>query len=114
MKCPICGHLNSGPLVVCGGCGGRMDLSAAEIQAHYARRAREEKRREADSRALRLLVFSLVFLAISITLLVMAGDIPEPTSYIPSATVGTDWMRTDYDPPAPIREILIPLREERK
>lgn len=114
MQCILCGHKNTGGVIYCQGCGQKLDMTADEIQHYYAQKARTEKRQEAEYHAFRLLVFSVVFLLIAITLKVMAGDIPENTSYVPSATKRTDFTRVDYDPNPPIREILIPLEEKRK
>jgi hypothetical protein len=113
VQCFFCQAKNTGGVLYCVKCGAKLDMTADEIQAYYAQKVRDEKKHAAEFHARRLLYFSIVLLLIAITFWVMAGEAPENTSYIPSATVHTEYMKMEYDFQPGFPDLYIPEMEQR-
>ena len=113
MQCFECGHKNSGGVAYCIKCGVKLDMTADEIQRYYAQKVRDEKRTQTEFYARRLVYFSVVLLLLSITFLVMAGWPIRDTSYIPSATLRTEYSKMQFELKPQLRGIYIPEQEKR-
>lgn len=114
MKCPGCGHQNPATVGYCQKCGGKMDLTADEIQAALVEKARGEIVRSTEFYARQAVVFSLVLLLLMITLFVLAGGAPEESYYIPSASSGSSYVEVKYSSPPALRLLEIPLQAPKR
>lgn len=114
MQCIQCGHKNPGAVLYCQKCGVKLDMTADEIQKFYAERVRDEKLKATEQYAQRTLSFALVVLVIALLVLMFSRGAPRGAYYVPSATVGSEYIKEpDYFNPQ-IRKLRIPFEEERK
>jgi len=113
MQCFSCGHKNTGGAIHCLKCGLKLDLNADEIQQYYAQKVRDEKKTAAEFHARRLLLFSIVFLVIATTFMVMAGGVAKESSYIPSAALNSEFVKVPYDVRPVIKPLFIPEEAKR-
>jgi hypothetical protein len=86
-----------------------MDMTADEVQLFYEQKIREERRKAMKTYSVRSLVMSVIIFLVSLTVLVMAGSEPPPTSYIPSAIRGTESLKYEYRVASRMEPMLIPI-----
>lgn len=114
MNCLSCGHKNPATVGYCQKCGGRMDLTADEIQAALVEKAKGERQKDTEFWARQSLVFSLILVLITLTLLVLAGGAPEQSYYVPSASNGAGYVEVKYDPNLSLPKLQLPVEPRRK
>lgn len=114
MQCIQCGHKNPGAVLHCQKCGVKLDMTADEIQKFYAEKVRDEKLKSTEQYAQRTLSFALVVLAIALLVMLFSRGAPRGAYYVPSATMGSEYIKEpNYFNPQ-IQKLRIPLEEERK
>jgi hypothetical protein len=114
MQCIKCGHPNPGSVLYCQRCGLKLDMTADEIQTFYQQKIRDEKRLAMEHYAMRALIFAVCLLLIAGTVMVLAGGGAEDTSFIPSATMNAEFVKTTHEVNIPVRPVHIPIEEGRR
>lgn len=114
MQCIECGHKNPGAVLYCQKCGVKLDLTADELHKFYAEKVHDEKLKATEQYAQRTLSFALVVLVIAMLVMLFSGGTPRGAYFVPSATVGSEYIKEpNYFNPE-IQKMRIPLEEERK
>jgi hypothetical protein len=114
MQCIKCGHKNPGSVLYCQKCGIKMDMTADEVALFYEQKIRQEKREAMQNYAIRTLVLAGIVFLISLVVMMLAGGEPPVSSYIPSATRDTEFVRYSYRVAPKLEPLLIPITEDRK
>ncbi len=111
MNCLGCGFDNPATVAYCQKCGGKLNLTADEIQASLVERAKAETAGNTEFYARNALVGMIVFFLFAFTVLWMSGGAREGTYYIPSASNGADYVKVEYQFKPEIRPLGVSLEK---
>lgn len=111
MNCLNCGHNNPGTVAFCQSCGGKLNLTADEIQESLAGKAKRETADRTEFYAYRLMIFGIVFFVLSMTVWVLSGGAPKDVTFVPSISEGAEHLQflPEYDPQ--VEPLKVPLEE---
>ena len=113
MKCFSCSNENPATAVFCQVCGSRLDLKVDEIAESLYQRAEEEAITETEKTTRQILVFAVVLFIISITIFISINK-PVDENYLPSATIGANYVKVEHSTKSKVEKMLVPLEEEWK
>ncbi len=114
MNCPSCGNKNPSTVAYCQRCGSRMDLTADEIREALVQKAKGEIVQSTEFYAKQSLMFAVILLLITLTLLVLASGAPEESHYIPSVSGSTKYLKVEYTVNIDMPKLVVPLEPRRR
>lgn len=113
MNCPGCAHDNPATVAYCQRCGGRMDLTADDISASLAQEREGEAAIDVAYKVRRLLVGSVIFFLLAMTVYVFSGKAPQEAYYVPSVSNGGEYLQYHYPVPSRMDRLEIPVEEKK-
>lgn len=93
MKCLICSFNNPATVSFCKKCGGKMDLSADEIQSALVEAQKLEKKDTGEKNVRNYLFLAIVLFLASLTFWIFSGGGPEKTRHVPSASRDSSYTK---------------------
>ena len=111
MNCLQCGYDNPATGLFCKSCGGKLDLSADEIESALVEKQKGEKKKATEFWMQQSLFLSIVLFVAAVTCFIFTGGAPEGTYYTPSATKGASFgkVKPKFDIAPRIEKPLLPL-----
>lgn len=86
MKCITCEYDNPATVTFCKGCGGKLDLSAAEIQATMIEKQKGQQEKATEYWLRQSMFLSGCAFVAALTFFIVTMRAPEGSYYVPSAS----------------------------
>ncbi len=114
MNCPTCGNNNPSTMAYCQRCGSRVDLTADEIRAALVEKAKGEILKSTEFYARQSVVFAVVLVLVTLTLLVLSTGAPVGSYYVPSMSTGAGYLKVSNPVSIPMQPLVVPLEPRRR
>lgn len=111
MLCINCGHENKGTEIHCMKCGSKLEFSPEKIQEYYQKLNQMERAKKVQYYASRVLALTFFFFLIIFTLFLVGTGIPEDSTFVPSATEGTNLIVEDSGVTIQMKPIYLPYEK---